>query len=255
MAGDPLPVADLATAAGVPPEFVVEDAAHALGARRADGSPVGSGAASTCFSFYATKNLPIGEGGAIATDDLDLAARLRATRLHGMSHDAWRRYLPGGSWRYDVPCAGLKANLTDVQAAIGRAQLHHLDAWQLRRAEIAGMYDDAFDGVPGLLLPPRTGAGAHAWHLYILRVTDRFPVPRDELAERLAARGIGTSVHFTPVHRLTYFAEVLGAHEAAACPEADLLFDQILSIPLHPQLGDADVRRVCEAVLGLARAE
>ena len=108
---------------------VVEDAAHAVGTHDQDGH-VGSRSRAACFSFYATKNLPIGEGGMVTTDDDDLADRLRCARLHGMSRDAWRRYEPGGSWRYDVAEVGLKANLTDVAAAIGRAQLRHVDDWQ-----------------------------------------------------------------------------------------------------------------------------
>ena len=99
------------------------------------GFRVGGTSHAACFSFYATKNLPIGEGGAIATDDDELAGQARAMRLHGMSHDAWRRYLPGASWRYDVAELGLKANMTDVQAAIGRAQLACLPGWQLRREQ------------------------------------------------------------------------------------------------------------------------
>ena len=98
---------------------------------------MGAASHAACFSFYATKNLPIGEGGAIATDDDELAAYARTARLHGLSRDAWRRYLPGGSWRYDVAEPGLKANISDIQAAIGRAQLAHLPAWQTRREQLA----------------------------------------------------------------------------------------------------------------------
>ena len=134
-AGDPVDTAELAAAAGLPPTRVVEDAAHALGTEW-QGVPVGAGSA-VCFSFYATKNLPIGEGGMVTTDDPDRAAWMRRARLHGMSADAWRRYLPGGGWRYDVEEAGLKANLTDLQAAIGRAQLQSFPDWQRRRHALA----------------------------------------------------------------------------------------------------------------------
>ncbi len=170
MAGYPAPVAELAAAAGLTPSRVVEDAAHGLGAAR-DGRRIGADSQAACLSFYATKNLPISEGGAVVTCDARLAETVRQTRLHGMSRDAWRRYLPGGSWRYDVDTTGLKANLTDVQAAIGRAQLRYLPAWQQRRAEIADRYDERLADVPGLRLPsaparrrarlaPLPGAGA-----------------------------------------------------------------------------------------------
>src|SRR6478609_4447650 len=136
LGGLPTNVAELARAASLPLERVVEDAAHALGTSVGDDA-VGTISRATCFSFYATKNLPIGEGGMVTTDDEDLALFCQRARLHGMTADAWRRYLPGGSWRYTVDEAGLKANLTDLQSAIGSAQLRHLPEWQRRREQIA----------------------------------------------------------------------------------------------------------------------
>src|SRR5205807_4244155 len=121
LAGHPAPIHELTSAAGLKLDMVVEDAAHALGAAVGT-QPVGTIALATCFSFYATKNLPIGEGGMVTTADESVADELRRTRLHGMSRDSWRRYLPGEGWRYEVESAGLKANMTDLQAAIGRAQ-------------------------------------------------------------------------------------------------------------------------------------
>jgi dTDP-4-amino-4,6-dideoxygalactose transaminase len=245
-AGDPADVTGLAAAAGLPTERVVEDAAHALGAELA-GTAVGRGAA-VCFSFYATKNLPVGEGGMVTTDDPERAAWLRSARLHGMSKDAWRRYLPGGGWRYDVDEAGLKANFTDLQAAVARGQLAHLDGWQQRRAEIAAQYDDLLQGVPGLRLPhrPAPGAGTHAWHLYAVRLGGS-AANRDAVIERLGAAGIGTSVHFIPVHHLAYFAK------ASLCPPgglpgADRMFTDLVSLPLYPRLSDAQVHRVCDVL-------
>src|SRR6266540_37349 len=125
----------LADVAGLPLGRVVEDAAHALGTLVGT-RPVGTVSAATCFSFYATKNLPIGEGGMVTTDDPAIADHVRRARLHGMSRDAWKRYLPGSTWRYDVGVAGLKANMTDLQAAIGRAQLRRFAGWQDRRAQL-----------------------------------------------------------------------------------------------------------------------
>ncbi len=178
---------------------------HTPWARSGDGVPVGSGSA-VCFSFYATKNLPIGEGGMVTTDDEDRAAWMRRARLHGMSADAWRRYLPGGGWRYDVEEAGLKANLTDLQAAIGRAQLRAFPGWQQRRQAIATRYDAALADVDGLGLPhrPADEDGVHAWHLYPVRVADGL---RDRVQAELADRDISTSVHFIPVHHLQWFRQ------------------------------------------------
>ena len=251
MAGYPVDSAALAAAAGISLDNVVEDAAHGLGATMR-GRTVGSEARAACFSFYATKNLPIGEGGAITTTDRDLADRLRRMRLHGMSGDAWRRYHRSGSWRYTVEDSGLKANFTDIQAAIGRAQLRSLDRWQHRRAEIAASYDTLLAQLPGIELPPRPLDDLHAWHLYIVRVHGEFGMHRDAVVEELADAGIGASVHFIPVHHQPYFRELLGPDECDHLPVADAMFPRLLSLPLHPGLTDSDVERVCEALAGLA---
>lgn len=251
MAGYPVDGAQLAAAAGVPAENIVEDAAHGLGAT-VGGRPVGSGARAACFSFYATKNLPIGEGGAIVTTDSRLAEMLRRMRLHGMSGDAWRRYHRSGSWRYTVEECGLKANFTDLQAAIGRAQLHSLDNWQRRRAAIARSYDTLLAGIPGLELPPRPAIDQHAWHLYVVRIQPEFGMHRDAVVESLSEVGIGTSVHFIPVHHQPYFRRLLGPDECSKLPIADQIFPQLLSLPLHPGLADTDVERVSEALVSLA---
>jgi perosamine synthetase len=245
--GFPAPVEELAAAAGLPLSRVVEDAAHGLGTRVGD-REVGSISIATCFSFYATKNLPIGEGGMVTTDDADVAAWVRRARLHGMSSDAWRRYLPGGSWRYSVREAGLKANLSDVQAAIGRAQLRHLEGWQRRRVELAARYSRQLAGVAGLELPQTPVHGRHAWHLYVVRVKPDFGLSRDALIEQLTQRNIGTSVHFIPLHHMPYFREVTHAPRGG-CPGADEAFAELLSLPMHQGMADDEVDAVCAAVV------
>jgi dTDP-4-amino-4,6-dideoxygalactose transaminase len=279
-AGAPAPVAELAAAAGLPPRRVVEDAAHALGTsvgeqlvgggsgglkseaptRAAGGRlepsvspPVNGSSRATCFSFYATKNLPIGEGGMVTTADAGLAEWLRGARLHGMSRDAWRRYLPGSGWRYSVEVDGLKANLTDLQAAIGRAQLGHLAGWQERRRELAERYDKHLAELPGVAVPwrPRPSQGRHAWHLYVLRVGPGYGLGRDALVGELARRGIDTSVHFIPLHHQPWFRRGWGEALSAGFPGADAAFAGIVSLPLYPGLADGDVDRVCEAVAEL----
>jgi dTDP-4-amino-4,6-dideoxygalactose transaminase len=251
MAGYPVDGIELSAAAGIPADNVVEDAAHGLGAS-VRGQPVGSDARAACFSFYATKNLPIGEGGAVTTDDRVLADRLRRMRLHGMSGDAWRRYQPGASWKYTVSEPGMKANFTDLQAAIGRAQLHHLDRWQKRRIEIAYLYDEQLADIRGVELPPRPLAERHAWHLYIVRIHPEFGMHRDVVVDALADRGIGTSVHFIPVHHQPYFRRLLGADECERLPVADAVFPELLSLPLHPGLSSSDIEQVCMALRDLA---
>jgi dTDP-4-amino-4,6-dideoxygalactose transaminase len=251
MAGRPADVELLAAAADLPANRVVEDSAHGLGAELR-GTPLGGTSHAACFSFYATKNLPIGEGGAIATVDADLADYARTVRLHGLSRDAWRRYLPGGSWRYDVAEPGLKANMTDVQAAIGRAQLTRLAAWQARREELARQYEDALTGIPGLVLPSRPADARHAWHLYQVRVTAEFGVSRDYVIDELRSLGIGTSVHFIPVHQLSGYRRILGPEEIASVPVTDQVAAELLSLPMYPALADGDVDHVAGALAAIA---
>ncbi|HSS10638.1 MAG TPA: DegT/DnrJ/EryC1/StrS family aminotransferase [Acidimicrobiales bacterium] len=247
MAGYPVDPGPLAEAAGLTPNLVIEDAAHGLGAA-VGARPVGCLARAACFSFYATKNLPIGEGGAITTADPELAARVARMRLHGMNRDAWRRYGPGGSWRYSVEDSGFKANFTDVQAAIGSAQLSSLDGWQRRRQVIASQYDALLAGVPGVTLPPRPATDRHGWHLYIVRIGPEFAISRDEAVEALAERGIGTSVHFIPVHHQPYFRRLLGREVCDGLPVADRVFPELLSLPFHPGLQDQQIERVGTAL-------
>ncbi|MFC4910289.1 DegT/DnrJ/EryC1/StrS family aminotransferase [Actinomadura gamaensis] len=246
--GYPVDVAALARAAGLDRTRVVEDAAHGPGAARG-GVPVGADSHAACFSFYATKNMPIGEGGAVATNDPEFADRIRSTRLHGMSKDSWKRYLPGGSWRYDVRNVGLKANMTDIQATIGRAQLGALPGWQDERADLVRRYDEALGGLPGLVLPQRDLDGlTHAWHLYQVRVPDR-----DALIAELTEAGVGTSVHFVPVSHMTAYRALLGPDECASVPVTDRVAEELLSLPLFPGLGADRQERVVTTLAGALR--
>lgn len=240
MGGYPVDVAALADAAGLPTSRIVRDAAHGPGGDVGRSTGTTSPAA-TCLSFYATKNLPIGEGGAVLTHDEDLADFIRTQRLHGMSRDAWRRYLPGGRAGYDVVEVGLKANMTDLQAAIGLAQLDALPQWQERRRQLVARYDAAIEacGTDAIRRPVRHPG--HAWHLYQVRVPDR-----DRVMGRLADAGVGTSVHFLPVHHLSAFRALLDPAGAATLPVTDALAGELLSLPLYPSLTDNDVERVVE---------
>jgi dTDP-4-amino-4,6-dideoxygalactose transaminase len=247
-AGHGAPLEETAAAAGLPMARVVEDAAHALGTeigRR----KVGTLSAATCFSFYATKNLPVGEGGMITTNDAELAATARRLRIHGMSGDAWKRYIPGASWRYTVADDGIKANMTDVQAAIGRVHLRSFDGWQRRREELARKYDGLLSDVRGISTPPWPSSGRHAWHLYVIRVQPEYGLTRDELFARLAERGIHCSVHFIPNHTQPYFKSFL--EPGSAFPNADAAFEEILSLPFYHSLTDEEVEWVCDAIASL----
>jgi len=246
-AGYPAPVQEIAEAARLPLDRVIEDAAHALGTRVGNRA-VGTISAATCFSFYATKNLPIGEGGMVTTMSSALADQVRRSRLHGMSRDSWKRYLPGSSWRYTVEAAGLKANMTDVQAAIGRAHLGRFPSWQDRRNELAARYDERLGMIEGIILPHRPTTGRHAWHLYVVRVQPSFGLVRDRFIAELADSGIDCSVHFIPLHQQPYLREL---DATGRFPIADEVFEQIVSLPFYQSLTDDEVDHVCEVIASM----
>jgi dTDP-4-amino-4,6-dideoxygalactose transaminase len=248
--GFPAPVEEMAAAAGLPLTRVIEDAAHAIGTKVGH-RWVGTISAATCFSFYATKNLPIGEGGMLTTNDPDIADYARQVRLHGMSRDAWKRYLPGSGWRYEVDVAGIKANMTDVQAAIGRGQMQHLAYWQDLRVELARAYDLRLSRIEGLRTPQWPASGQHAWHLYVIHVEPAFGVDRDSFIRRLAERGVDCSVHFIPLHHQPYFQRLLATQVKQTFPVADSVFPGIVSLPFYPGLTDDMLDRVCEEIDGI----
>ncbi len=246
-AGAPADVAPLAAAAGLSTDRVVEDASHALGARR-DGLAVGSGA-TVCFSFDVSNNLPVGQGGMVTTTDGERAEWLRRARRQGMTSAGSRRERVGSVRRYDVEEPGLDAELNDLHAAIGRSQLTHVTRWQHRRRQIAARYDAALAPAPGLALPhrPNGSSARHAWRLYPVRLLPDAGIGREQLLATLGAAGVGTSEHLVPVHRLTYFRTTC-AIPSAGLPGSDALADELVCLPMHPRLTDQQVDHVCAAV-------
>jgi dTDP-4-amino-4,6-dideoxygalactose transaminase len=242
------PINDIAARRGL---AVIEDAAHAVPARY-KGRMIGSGPNPVAFSFYATKNLTTGEGGML-TGSPDFIARVRKLALHGMSRDAWKRYGPGGSWFYEVDEPGFKYNMTDVQAAIGLAQLRKLDRFQIQRRAVVAGYDRAFRDVEALELPVERVEVEHAWHLYPLRLRlETLSIGRDQFIHELTARNIGTSVHFIPVHLHPYYSRKYG-YEPRQFPIAYDAYQRLLSLPLHPMLSPSDVGDVVAAVLDVVK--
>ncbi|VXA92828.1 DegT/DnrJ/EryC1/StrS aminotransferase family protein [Massilia sp. 9I] len=230
---------------------VIDDAAHAF-PTRLDGKLVGTlGSDITVFSFYANKTMTTGEGGMIVTRDPELAARMRCMRLHGISRDAFDRYTSRvPAWFYEVIAAGFKYNLTDIASAIGIEQLRKIDRFQQRRTWLAQRYDEALAELP-LQLPVHPILGStHAWHLYVVRLTDGAGIGRDELINELAERGIGTSVHFIPLHRQPYWRDSYGLNPEAF-PVAEASFERMLTLPLYTRMLDSDQDRVVAALYEL----
>jgi dTDP-4-amino-4,6-dideoxygalactose transaminase len=231
---------------------VVEDAAHSLGAAVGD-RPIGSIAHVTAFSFYATKNITTGEGGMLTTSDQELADRVERLRLHGIERDAWRRYRKGGSWSYEVTELGFKANMTDFQAALGLSQLRREPAMRGRREAIAAVYSDAFAQLGDLVELPVVEEGVRsAWHLYPLRTAGAGRTGRDQLIRDLEELGIGTSVHFGPIHLSSYAMQRMG-FRGGEFPISEDAYSRVLSLPLYAAMSDADVARVTESVTELVR--
>ena len=231
---------------------VIEDAAHALPSSY-KGRPVGTMGDITCFSFYATKTLTTGEGGMITTDDAAAAERMRRLSLHGISKDAWKRYSAEGTWRYDVMEAGYKYNFTDLQAALGIAQLAKCEAMRRSRATIAARYDAALGQIDAYETSTFPEHVEHAHHLYVLLVTpDALRIGRDRVIEELKSRGIGTSVHFIPLHLHSLYRDRFG-YAPGQFPNAEERFERAISLPIYPGMSDGDVDRVIESLVEIAR--
>ncbi len=227
---------------------VVEDAAHALPTTW-KGTPVGQLASDiTVFSFYANKTMTTGEGGMAVTRDAELARRMRVMRLHGMSRDAFDRFVSKTpAWYYEIVAPGFKYNLTDIASAMGIEQLRKLPRFLERRQKLAARYYEALAGLP-LVLPADAPAGdVHAWHLYVIRLADGARLGRDAVIEALSQRGIGTSVHYVPLHRQPYWRDRYGL-TPEMYPVADAAYRSMISIPLFTKMSDADQERVIAAL-------
>ncbi len=233
---------------------VIEDAAHALPTTWR-GKTIGTLASdATVFSFYATKPLATGEGGMVVTRDAAIANRCKIMRLHGIDRDAFDRYSSSKpAWYYEVVAPGFKYNMSDLAASLGIHQLRKVDKFQRRRSEMAGRYDSEFADLPLRLPEPAERGDIHAWHLYIVRLEDA-NVSRDDFIREMSARGIGTSVHFIPLHLHPYWATRYKLRPEDF-PEALRAYNAAVSLPIYTKMTEADQERVISAtrdVLGRA---
>ena len=230
---------------------VVEDAAHALPTTHA-GQMIGTLASDvTVFSFYANKTITTGEGGMAVTRDAQLAARMKVMRLHGINRDAFDRFTAKvPSWYYEIVAPGFKYNLTDIAAALGIHQLRRAREFRDARARIAAHYDTLLADLP-LVLPPQPAAGdLHSWHIYVLRLRDDAPVGRDAVIEALFAAGIGSSVHYIPLHQQPYWRERYDLR-AEDFPHSQKAYLATFSLPLYSRMTLADAERVAAVLRGV----
>lgn len=227
---------------------IVEDAAHAL-PTTCGGRLIGTlDSEATVFSFYATKTLATGEGGMLVTRDAGIARRARVMRLHGIDRDAFNRYVSKKpAWNYEVVAPGFKYNLTDIAASLGIHQLARVRGFQQRRSAMAARYREELSGLP-LLAPPDAAEGdTHAWHLYVIRLTDDAPISRDDFIDRMAELGIGCSVHFIPLHLHPYWRDTYRL-TPGQFPHSQQAFEASVSLPIYTRMTDDDQSRVIEAV-------
>ncbi len=247
IAGEPCNLEEIEELARANGLHVIEDAAHALPATF-KGKRIGSISDLTAFSFYATKTITTGEGGMLTTDNQEYAVRAARMRLHGISGDAWKRYSREGSWYYEVLDPGYKLNLTDMQSALGLAQLRKADQFWSARKQIAEFYMDWLSAIDELELPPVTIDGEHSWHLFILRIRpELLQIGRNEFIARLRELGIGTSVHFIPLHLHPHYQYAYG-YAAGDFPNAEDAYERCLSLPIYPDLSREEMNRVVNAV-------
>jgi UDP-4-amino-4,6-dideoxy-N-acetyl-beta-L-altrosamine transaminase len=215
---------------------VIEDAAHAIGAEY-HGKKIGSLSDATCFSFYATKNMTTGEGGAVTTDDPKIADKMRILRLHGISKDAWKRYSAQGSWYYEIEDCGWKYNMTDIQAALGIHQLRKLDGFVATRRKYAEMYSTGLRDLEGVVTPVEKEGRKHVYHLYPVLLNG---IDRADFIQKMAEKGIGCSVHFIPLHLHPFYRDTFG-FKRGDFPNAEGAYEREFSLPLYTELEEASV--------------
>jgi len=227
---------------------VVEDAAHALPTTY-KGDMIGSLESDiTVFSFYANKTMTTGEGGMVVTRNSDLAKRMKIMRLHGIDRDAFDRFQSKKpAWYYEVVAPGFKYNMTDIAAAIGIHQLKKIPRFLNRRQYLAKRYFDSLADLPLTLPLDDVDGGTHSWHLFVIRMQDNSPVNRDELIQILSDQGIGSSVHYVPLHRQPYWRDKYQL-TIDMFPVAEKEYQAMLSIPLYTAMSDEQQDKIIQVL-------
>jgi dTDP-4-amino-4,6-dideoxygalactose transaminase len=219
--------------------FVVEDAAHAIGTKY-KGKMIGGLSDATCFSFHPVKNMTTGDGGAIATNNEELANKIRVLRVNGMNKESWNRTSATGSWDYAIRAVGFKFHMSDLNASLGIHQLKKLDKNNAIRASIADVYDAAFADVPEVTIPYRVPNAVHAHNLYgILIDTSSLTLTRNEIMEELKKYNVGSIVYYRPLHLQPYFQETFKVKEGQF-PIAEYIFERLICLPMYHGMKKAD---------------
>jgi dTDP-4-amino-4,6-dideoxygalactose transaminase len=247
LAGQPCDMASIDALARRHGLTVIEDAAHAIGAAY-DGRHVGGHGRLACFSFYATKNITSAEGGAVTTDDAELADKIAIMSLHGISRDAWKRYGAEGYRHWDIVYPGYKYNMFDLQAALVLPQLAKIEQFWARRVELKARLDAGLATIPELRTYHPVGDVKHAHHLYpTVVLTERLRADRDTIMSAIQAENIGVGIHFRAVHLHPYYRERWGFRRGMF-PNAEYYSDRTMSLPLYPKMSDRDADDVVDVV-------
>lgn len=230
--------------------WLIADSCHALGAEDR-GRSVGTLADITVFSFHPVKHITTGEGGAVVTDQADLAERVRRFRNHGLNFDH-RQRAELGTWYYEMEELGYNYRITDFQCALGLSQLRKLPGWLVRRREIARNYDEAF-AMTGVVAPLAVRPDVvHAYHLYVVRLPAAMSARRTKVFSFLRAAGIGVNVHYLPVHLHSFYRRHLSTGPGL-CPNAEAAYKTILTLPLHPVMTDQDIELIISSLADAGR--
>jgi dTDP-4-amino-4,6-dideoxygalactose transaminase len=227
---------------------ILEDAAHAFPSRL-KGRMVGSFGDITCFSFYANKTITTGEGGMLVTDDENIYNRAKVMRLHGINRDIWDRFTTNEpSWEYDVIEAGFKYNMPDVNAAIGLAQLEQAEVYRCERQKVAEYYFRHLADLEAIDLPVcHVPFEDHSWHLFPIVLNEKSRISRNEFIGKMSEAGIGTSVHYKPLHRMTYYRERYQL-DPSDFPNAEKTWKGNVSLPIYPFITDEELEKVVTEV-------
>ena len=232
--------------------IVIEDGAHALGSYYKE-RRIGSIGDMTTFSFHPVKHITTGEGGAVVTDSKEFYEKLLIFRTHGITRDKEKLERNEGPWYYEQHFLGFNYRMTDIQAALGISQLNKLSLFIERRKKIADIYNDAFFGFDGVIVPKQLEKTDSSWHIYVLRLEpDKLICGRREIFEELLRRNIGVNVHYIPVYYHPYYQEL--GYKKGICPNAESLYESIITLPIYPKLKDDEISYIISSVKEIIRS-
>jgi dTDP-4-amino-4,6-dideoxygalactose transaminase len=226
---------------------VIEDAAHAIGAEY-KGKKIGNIGDLTCFSFYVTKNITTGEGGMVLTNNKEFANKIKIYALHGMSKDAWKRFSDDGYKHYEVVFPGFKYNMMDIQASLGIHQLKKIEKYHKLREKIWNFYNKELRNLPIILPSPKDPNTKHVMHLYTILIDKKKTgISRDQFMQEMHLRGIGTGIHYNPVHLHKHYIDTYG-YKKGDYPNAEYIGERTVSLPLSAKLTIEEARRVVQTI-------